>query len=63
MNDISKVPSKFLVCCNYLVKEVRKGLYKIDGILAVDEKFNNIKLSMIEFTRLYSNLKSGGYKI
>lgn len=59
MNDISKVPSKFLVCCNYLVKEVRKGLYKIDGILAVDEKFNNIKLSMIEFTRLYSNLKSG----
>lgn len=59
MNDISKVPSKFLVCCNYLVKEVRKGLYKIDGILAVDEKFNNIKLSMLEFTRLYSNLKSG----
>lgn len=59
MNDISKIPSKFLVCCNYLVKEVGKGLYKIDGILAVDEKFNNIKLSMIEFTRLYSNLKSG----
>lgn len=59
MNDISKVPSKFLVCCSYLVKEVGKGLYKIDGILAVDEKFNNIKLSMIEFTRLYSNLKSG----
>ena len=59
MNDISKVPSKFLVCCNYLVKEVRKGLYKIDGILAVDERFNNIKLSMLEFTRLYSNLKSG----
>lgn len=59
MNDISKIPSKFLVCCNYLVKEVRKGLYKIDGILAVDEKFNNIKLSMLEFTRLYSNLKSG----
>lgn len=59
MNDISKIPSKFLVCCSYLVKEVGKGLYKIDGILAVDEKFNNIKLSMIEFTRLYSNLKSG----
>lgn len=59
MNDISKVPSKFLVCCSYLVKEVGKGLYKIDGILAVDERFNNIKLSMIEFTRLYSNLKSG----
>lgn len=59
MNDISKIPSKFLVCCNYLVKEVGKGLYKIDGILAVDEKFNNIKLSMIEFTKLYSNLKSG----
>lgn len=59
MNDISKIPSKFLVCCSYLVKEVGKGLYKIDGILAVDEKFNNIKLSMLEFTRLYSNLKSG----
>lgn len=59
MNDISKIPSKFLVCCNYLIKEVRKGLYKIDGILAVDERFNNIKLSMLEFTRLYSNLKSG----
>lgn len=59
MNDNSKIPSKFLVCCNYLVKEVGKGLYKIDGILAVDERFNNFKLSMLEFTRLYSNLKSG----